>query len=194
MTAAISAGRQIPDDVAAAGTARLRTRAPHAGRPAVVTLLAPHPTTVLHFARIARLPAERAGHTGPNLDCAMPHLVIEITENTRLNCSQEELLDEANAALLASGQFQEADIKSRCLTLSTFRQGVEAEERAFVHARLSILDGRELAVRRALGQAVCDVIAEAVRPATDGRTVQVSVEVCEMERASYAKHIVGAAH
>ena len=39
----------------------------------------------------------------------MPHLVIELTENTRLNCSQEELLDEANAALLASGQFQEAE-------------------------------------------------------------------------------------
>ncbi|QYY28851.1 MULTISPECIES: 5-carboxymethyl-2-hydroxymuconate Delta-isomerase [Cupriavidus] len=122
----------------------------------------------------------------------MPHLVIEITENTRLNCSPEELLDEANAALLASGEFGEADIKSRCIMLSTFRQGVEAAERAFVHARLSILDGRELAVRRALGQAVCDVIAEAVRPATaEGQSVQISVEVREMERASYAKQIVG---
>ncbi|MDF3838125.1 5-carboxymethyl-2-hydroxymuconate isomerase [Cupriavidus basilensis] len=120
----------------------------------------------------------------------MPHLTIEITENTRLACSQEELLDEANAALLASGQFGEADIKSRCITLTSFRQGTEARERAFVHARLSILDGRELAVRQALGKAICEVIAEAVRPGGAEDNVQVSVEVVEMERASYAKQIV----
>ena len=35
----------------------------------------------------------------------MPHLVIELTENTRLTCSQEELLDEANAALGAAASF-----------------------------------------------------------------------------------------
>ncbi|MGT2431379.1 5-carboxymethyl-2-hydroxymuconate Delta-isomerase [Cupriavidus basilensis] len=120
----------------------------------------------------------------------MPHLIIEITENTRLTCSQEELLDEANAALLASGQFSEPDIKSRCITLTSFRQGTEARERAFVHARLHILDGRELAVRQALSKAVCDVIAEAVRPCSPEDSVQVSVEVVEMERASFAKQIV----
>ncbi|WP_454738158.1 5-carboxymethyl-2-hydroxymuconate Delta-isomerase [Cupriavidus necator] len=121
----------------------------------------------------------------------MPHLVIELTENTRLNCSPDELLDEANAALLASGQFQEADIKSRCITLQTYRQGVDAVERAFVHARLSILDGRDTAVRQALAQSVCDVIAEAVRTGADsGLNVQVSVEVCEMERATFAKQVV----
>ncbi|AOY96222.1 5-carboxymethyl-2-hydroxymuconate isomerase [Cupriavidus sp. USMAA2-4] len=122
----------------------------------------------------------------------MPHVTIELTENTRLNRSQEELLDEVNAALLASGQFQEADIKSRCITLPVYRQGTEARERAFVHARLCILDGRELATRRALGQAVCDVIAEAVRPLAGGE-VQVSVEVAEMERASYAKQVITSA-
>jgi len=123
----------------------------------------------------------------------MPHLVIELTENTRLTCAADELLDEANAALLASGQFQEADIKSRCIRLETYRQGVDpAADRAFVHARLSILDGRDLAVRQALGQSLCAVLAEAVRPAADGQSVQVSVEVLEMERASYAKQVVTA--
>lgn len=131
---------------------------------------------------LARVPPEHA----------MPHLVIELTENARLNCSPDELLDEANAALLASGQFQEQDIKSRCVRLDTYRQGVEAVDRAFVHARLSILDGRDLAVRQSLGEALCAVLAEAVRPAADGQSVQVSVEVLEMERASYAKQIVSA--
>lgn len=122
----------------------------------------------------------------------MPHLVIEITENVRLTCSQDELLDEANAALLASGQFQEPAIKSRCVTRGVYRLGVEPGDRGFVHATLSILDGRDLAVRKALGETVCEVIAEAVRPGTDGGTVDVTVEVVEMERASFAKKVVAA--
>ncbi|WP_420991861.1 5-carboxymethyl-2-hydroxymuconate Delta-isomerase [Cupriavidus sp. 30B13] len=121
----------------------------------------------------------------------MPHLIIELTENTRLACSQEELLDQANAALLASGQFNEPDIKSRCVTLTSYRQGTEARERAFVHATLRILDGRELAVRQALGKAICEAIAEQVRPDQSGESVQVSVDVVEMERASFAKQVVG---
>ena len=123
----------------------------------------------------------------------MPHLVIELTENTRLSCSQDELLDETNAALLATGQFEEPAIKSRCVTLGTYRQGVEPLDRAFVHARLSILDGRDLATRKALGQTVCDTLAEAVRHSADGGNVSVTVEVLEMERASFAKKTVGPA-
>ncbi|MGO4304354.1 MULTISPECIES: 5-carboxymethyl-2-hydroxymuconate Delta-isomerase [unclassified Cupriavidus] len=121
----------------------------------------------------------------------MPHLVIELTENTRLTCSQEELLDEANAALLASGQFQEPDIKSRCVTLSTYRQGTENVDRAFVHATLSILDGRDQAVRKQLAEIVCNAITEAVRPGAAGQNVQVTVTVREMERATFAKQIIG---
>jgi 5-carboxymethyl-2-hydroxymuconate isomerase len=124
-------------------------------------------------------------------DRTMPQLVIELTENTRLSCSQEELLDEANAALLATGQFQEQDIKSRCVTLTTYRQGVEPLDRAFVHGRLSILDGRDVATRKMLGETVCEAIAEAVRPTASGGPVQVTVEVLEMERATYAKKIIG---
>lgn len=120
----------------------------------------------------------------------MPHLVIEITENVRLNCSTDELLEQSNAALLASGQFNEPDIKSRCIKLDSYRQGLEAVDRGFVHARLSILDGRDLSTRKALGEAVSEVLAEAVRPGSEGGQVQVTVEVLEMERASFAKKIV----
>jgi 5-carboxymethyl-2-hydroxymuconate isomerase len=122
----------------------------------------------------------------------MPHLVIEITENTRLTCSQEELLDECNAALLSSGQFQEPDIKSRCVTLTTYRQGTEQGERAFVHATLQILDGREQGVRKQLGQLVVNAIAEMVRPGAADQTVQITANVVEMERATFAKQVIGA--
>ncbi len=56
----------------------------------------------------------------------MPHLVIEATANLRLETSPGELLEQANAALFASGQFGEADIKSRFVTLEAYRQGTAA--------------------------------------------------------------------
>ncbi|RZT31331.1 5-carboxymethyl-2-hydroxymuconate Delta-isomerase [Cupriavidus agavae] len=121
----------------------------------------------------------------------MPHLVVEITENTRLTRSKEELLDECNAALLASGHFDEPAIKSRCVTLTTFRQGTGEAERAFVHATLQILDGRDQAIRKQVGQIVVDTIAEMVRPGTPGQVVHVTANVVEMERATFAKQVVG---
>ncbi|EQL40710.1 5-carboxymethyl-2-hydroxymuconate isomerase [Pseudomonas aeruginosa VRFPA03] len=113
----------------------------------------------------------------------MPHLVIEATANLRLETSPGELLEQANAALFASGQFGEADIKSRFVTLVAYRQGTAAVERAYLHACLSILDGRDAATRQALGEALGEVGG-----GVEG--VQVSVEVREMERASYAKRVV----
>jgi 5-carboxymethyl-2-hydroxymuconate isomerase len=120
----------------------------------------------------------------------MPHLVIELTENTRLTCSQEELLDEANAALLSSGQFQEPDIKSRCVTLSTYRQGTENVDRAFVHATLQILDGRDQAVRKN-SASWCAMRSRKWSAPARRQSVQVSVNVVEMERATYSKQIIG---
>ncbi|HCI1741523.1 5-carboxymethyl-2-hydroxymuconate Delta-isomerase [Pseudomonas aeruginosa] len=119
----------------------------------------------------------------------MPHLVIEATANLRLETSPGELLEQANAALFASGQFGEADIKSRFVTLEAYRQRTAAVERAYLHACLSILDGRDAATRQALGESLCEVLAGAVAGGGE-EGVQVSVEVREMERASYAKRVV----
>ncbi|MHA5868317.1 5-carboxymethyl-2-hydroxymuconate isomerase, partial [Pseudomonas aeruginosa] len=53
----------------------------------------------------------------------------------------------------------------------------------------SILDGRDVATRQALGEALGEVLAGAVAGGGE-EGVQVSVEVREMERASYAKRVV----
>ncbi len=68
-------------------------------------------------------------------------------------------------------------------------RGTAAVERAYLHACLSILDGRDAATRQALGESLCEVLAGAVAGGGE-EGVQVSVEVREMERASYAKRVV----
>ena len=88
-----------------------------------------------------------------------------------------------------SGQVRETLLRPAPLAFEQCEHPVIASPRS--RGRDPILDGRDLETRRALGQSVCDVITEAVRTGSDGPTVQVSVEVLEMERASYAKKVIG---
>ena len=120
----------------------------------------------------------------------MPHLVIEYTDNLALP-DPASCLSTVNAALAASGQFEEADIKSRAYPVAAFRIGTEHAGRAFVAARLSILSGRSLETKQDLSQRVLLALQRHVPPAP-GLSTQVSVEVVEIERSTYAKCVVEA--
>lgn len=114
----------------------------------------------------------------------MPHLVIEYSSNlTTLDASG--LLRAANAALMATGQFQEADIKSRAIACDDFAIGTAQVPRAFIAARLSILSGRTPDTKRAIAQALLAALEDAT--ATDGHALQTSVELLDINRDSYAK-------
>lgn len=120
----------------------------------------------------------------------MPHLVIEYTENLALP-DPAACLSAVNAALVASGQFEEVDIKSRAYPVAAFLVGTEHAGRAFVAARLSILSGRSLETKQDLSQRVLRALQQHL-PSGTGLSTQVSVEVVEIERSTYAKCVVGA--
>jgi 5-carboxymethyl-2-hydroxymuconate isomerase len=120
----------------------------------------------------------------------MPHLVIEYTENLALP-DPAACLSTVNAALVASGQFEEVDIKSRAYAVAAFRIGAAQAGRAFVAARLSILSGRSVETKQDLSQRVLQALQQHV-PSGTGLSTQVSVEVVEMERSTYAKCVVEA--
>lgn len=114
----------------------------------------------------------------------MPHLNIEYSDNLSA-LDTGALLLAMNQALLACGQFEERDIKSRALKMDAFLIGVSLPQRAFVHAKLSILDGRTPVIRQALAACLLQVLQQQCWPG--GVEVQLCVEVLEIERASYAK-------
>jgi 5-carboxymethyl-2-hydroxymuconate isomerase len=115
----------------------------------------------------------------------MPHLTLEYTANLT-DFNPRQALGALNESLVASGHFEEPDIKSRAIALDTVAVGTSLEERGFVHARLAILSGRSVAVRQALSEQLLAVLRPCTTAAT-GMAVQVSVEVQEIERASYSK-------
>jgi 5-carboxymethyl-2-hydroxymuconate isomerase len=119
----------------------------------------------------------------------MPHITLEFTSNLPLFKAADTLLA-INKVLLASGEFEELDIKSRAIRLETFLVGTQVsnhpDNQAFVHAKLALLSGRSAPTKQALSAALLTVLEQACAwPKT--QSVQLCVEVQEIERASYAK-------
>ncbi len=115
----------------------------------------------------------------------VPHCTLEYSDNLT-DFAAGQMLAALNAELLASGLFAEADIKSRAVRLEQFAVGVAPAPRAFVHLTLSVLSGRSVDERAALARRVLAVL-EAGCSAPAATELQLSVDVAEMERATYAK-------
>ena len=115
----------------------------------------------------------------------MPHLTLEYSHNIGA-FDAEGILFALNESLAASGHFAEVDIKSRCVRHDAFRVGTSSEPRAFVHATLAILSGRTLDTRCALSERVLSVL-KAHCAAPSRVHLQLSAQVVEIERESYAK-------
>jgi 5-carboxymethyl-2-hydroxymuconate isomerase len=87
----------------------------------------------------------------------MPHLTIEYTDNLpQFNASGA--LVALNNALVASGQFEEIDIKSRAIRIGTFLVGTSPDDRAFVHVKLAILSGRSIQIKHELSESLLLVL------------------------------------
>ncbi len=114
----------------------------------------------------------------------MPHLTIEYSNNLGTALAPA-LLHAANEALMHTGQFQEADIKSRAIGFDHFAIGTADTARAFVAAKLSILGGRTAQTKREIAQALLVALEAAI--AADGQELQTSVEILDIDRDSYAK-------
>ncbi len=118
----------------------------------------------------------------------MPHLTLEYTANLH-DFDPAKALAALNHAALASGQFDEADIKSRAIRLDTYRIGTSTAPRAFIHVRVALLSGRTPEVRKHLAQSLLAALTTAVDLPKTGE-IQLSVETTDIDRASYAKEIV----
>lgn len=117
----------------------------------------------------------------------MPHVTVEYTNNL-FSLDTGKILQKLNAALAASGNFEEADIKSRAIKLDDYVVGTSADTRArgFLHLRLAILSGRTDTVKKQLSEIA---IAEA-RDFCQGYPsieIQLTAEVVDIDRSAYSK-------
>lgn len=111
----------------------------------------------------------------------MPHLIIEYAETTVTDIQVDTMMEAVYQAAVDSGLFEEANIKTRAIPLRYHHLGRDGG--GFIHVQCRIHQGRSEQQRRDLSQAVLAALQEiplAVKVIT--------VEVVEMERATYAKY------
>ena len=115
----------------------------------------------------------------------MPHLTLEYTSNLPAFDVQQALLA-FNTVLIESGHFEGPDIKSRAVRLDSFMVGDYSFPTGFAHVTLRLLDGRSPETKGMLANDLLGVLQSLVH--TDNATaLQLSVDICDMERSSYAK-------
>ena len=111
----------------------------------------------------------------------MPHLIIEVAHDAATPAQIPPLLDAVHTAARDSGLFQVGHIKTRAIPVACYRTG--ADDRPFIHAQLRIKPGRSADQKQALATAVL----AAIRGQATAAGV-ITVEVVEMDGASYAKY------
>lgn len=131
--------------------------------------------------------APRSAHRSPPLTgTTMPHLTVEYSANLP-HYPEAETLTALNATLCTHAEIQdEADLKTRFIVADSFEIGTAPANRAFVHAQLRLLSGRTPEAKKELSERIAAVLRERT-PKPQGVLVQLSVEVVDMDRGSYAK-------
>ncbi len=116
----------------------------------------------------------------------MPHLVLEYSENLPAPVDLQALFARLHEALRAEG-FALERMKSRALPCAVFRVGVGDPVAVFAHLTVAILAGRDPETRRRVAERLLGVLREAFATAWAERPCDLTVDVREMERATYVK-------
>lgn len=117
----------------------------------------------------------------------MPHIVVEYTPNLK-GLPLDAMLAAVTRRLAGSAEVtDEADLKARVLCVESFRVGLAESGRGFIHVTVRILAGRDERAKRDFSERVTEGMLEHMPRLPPGQEAHLSVEVVDMDRASYRK-------
>ena len=117
----------------------------------------------------------------------MPHLTLEYTDNITQEVDFVRLFSGLHGILAALAGIQVDNCKSRCVQLDTYHVGLGEGHQAFVHLTIRMLDGRPLEVRQEIGRQCASLLEATYGPSLGETELQITVEVAEMQPATYFK-------
>ncbi|MGB0467090.1 MAG: 5-carboxymethyl-2-hydroxymuconate Delta-isomerase [Pontibacterium sp.] len=112
----------------------------------------------------------------------MPHCIIEYSKEIEAQFAPSVLIEAVYQAALESELFDGPDIKVRALAYTNHQSGGRKSD--FVHVSLRILSGRNEAQRKHLSQSVLAHLR-----LLKLKEISLTVEVLDIDRSSYAKHV-----
>ena len=117
----------------------------------------------------------------------MPHLTLEYSNNLPAPVDFGVLFARLHETLAEIGPFPLEQIKSRAVPHDVFRIGAGAPESVFVHLPVAILTGRVTEQQHGIGEQLLTVLRGAFAKAWDERPCDITVDIREMPRKTYAK-------
>lgn len=118
----------------------------------------------------------------------MPHLIIEISDQT-LFSDPDELLLALNKTLLLSQEFEAHDIKSRLYIADNSLVGIDKNSHAFISITLKIMPGRSPVIKQQLIDGLISTTNQLLDK-SHPQTIEITVEVIELNRPVYRKFMV----
>lgn len=112
----------------------------------------------------------------------MPHITVEYTDTIRIDVPK--LLDELHYALAEHDTIDIHAIKSRAIPVLYSIVGDQHNRDQFIHITVKVLQGRDEALRKLIAQ---DLHAKAQNHIPDGSDITLSLELHEMDAATYQK-------
>ena len=117
----------------------------------------------------------------------MPHLTLEYSDNLPAPVDFGALFTRLHEALVETGSFRLAGLKSRAIPRSCFHVGAGSPESVFVHLTVAIFAGRAPAQQQEIGERLLVILKAAFEPAWIGRPCDFTIELREMRREGYFK-------
>ena len=116
----------------------------------------------------------------------MPHLTLEYTNNLDPTANFDELFGQLHRVLAEVGGIPLGNCKSRAIRLDDYYVANGGDRHAFVHLTIRFLAGRSTAVKQQIGRHSLAVLQRHFS-STAGLNLQLTVEIQEIERATYCK-------
>tara|TARA_R110000764_G_scaffold87984_1_gene168941 strand:- start:650 stop:1012 length:363 start_codon:yes stop_codon:yes gene_type:complete len=117
------------------------------------------------------------------MEPTMPHCILEYSQNLEQEVPPVDILEAIKGACVASAIFSVEDIKLRSVPYKSFITG--GQEDAFIHVTLRMLSGRTCEQKKRLSHLVLESLTK-----FSLKDVSFSVEVCDMDRDTYAKKVI----
>lgn len=119
----------------------------------------------------------------------MPHIHLEYSDNLE-NFAPKPVLLALNQALVEGAYVGAAnELKSRAICQHDYVIGLADASQAYVHAKVSLLTGRSMELQQQIAQVILHTL-ERHMPAQSQVSVQICVEILEMQKATYSKKII----
>lgn len=114
----------------------------------------------------------------------MPHIIVEYSANLDTEIDIAKLVHDIHQTALATGVFEIGAVRTRAARRDVYEIADGDPDNAFLHVVLRVAQGRDVATRKRVAQAILDAVVSATASVFRRSGLGLSVEIGEIDSAT----------